>query len=135
MCVLGQNQENQIVDALHRDKGSYNLLGFCSTVQIPVYKRLICREYRKIDGSCNNEDNPLYGMSGVPFQRLVRSTYKLRRNEPRRTSVNGQELPSARRVSNAVFSQDGEPGVTDTRYTQLLMQMGTFVIIMNIRAV
>ena len=30
MCVLGQIQENQIVDALHRDKGSFNLGGCCT---------------------------------------------------------------------------------------------------------
>ena len=100
------------------------VLTWVVVVQILLVIRLICREYRTIDGSCNNEENPLYGMSGVPFQRLVRSTYKLRRNEPRRTSVNGQELPSARRVSNAVFGQGGDPDVTDPRYTQLLMQMG-----------
>jgi len=87
------------------------------------------REYRTIDGSCNNLRNPLFGLAGTPVQRLIEpaeytpNTKKNTKDNPRK-ATDGGELPSARLVSNTVFT-DGVQ--TDGDFTHLLMQIGQFL--------
>ena len=70
-------------------------------------------KYRTVDGSCNNAENPLLGMAGTPFRRLLGSTYPRFDNTPRK-AVDGSQLPSAREVTQTVFSQYAGIGPVDT---------------------
>merc|ERR1719341_99847 len=70
-------------------------------------------KYRTADGTCNHPENDLFGAAGTPFNRILKATYHKKGNDPRNTSNNGQELPSARLVSQTVFRtgdipQEGE---------------------------
>jgi len=80
--------------------------------------------FRTVDGSCNNKANPLFGLSGTPFQRILHPTYPLGDNTPR-TARDGSQLPSARHVSQVVFNKG------DRRDNQgisaMFMQFGQFI--------
>ena len=80
-------------------------------------------QYRTVDGSCNNRFESLFGMSRTPMQRILPSTYG-RRNLPR-TKTNGEQLPSARLISNQVFVAADPTNRKDI--STLFMQMGQFV--------
>lgn len=80
-------------------------------------------KYRSIDGSCNNQDNPLFGLSGTPFQRILDATYNLFGNTPRQ-ATDGSPLPSARFVSQTVFSAGD---IRDNDISVLFMQAGQFL--------
>lgn len=87
------------------------------------------REFRTIDGSCNNLRNPLFGLAGTPLQRIIEPaeyTPNIKKNtkDNPRKATGGGELPSARLVSNTVFTD----GVSSDRdFTHLLMQVGQFL--------
>jgi len=55
--------------------------------------------YRSYDGSCNNIQNPIYGMINMPFKRVLTPDYDDNMNSPRSTGVNGGQLPNVRSVS------------------------------------
>ena len=74
---------------------------------------LVGSKYRTVDGSCNNAENPLLGMGGTPFRRLLGSTYPGFDNTPRK-AVDGSQLPSAREVTQTVFSLYAGIGPVDT---------------------
>lgn len=57
--------------------------------------------YRKIDGTCNNLENPIWGSSFTPFRRLLPHMYSDGVSAFRR-SVDGSELPSARLISSTL---------------------------------
>ena len=80
-------------------------------------------QYRTVDGSCNNKFNPLYGMSRTPMQRILPATYG-RRLLPR-TKSNGDQLPSARLISNKLFIKADPENRRDI--STLFMQMGQFL--------
>jgi len=80
-------------------------------------------EYRTVDGSCNNQENPLYGLSGTPLQRILESDYS-QGTEPR-IAKDGSQLPSARAVSQTAF-QVGAPDNKDD-ISVYFMQMGQFI--------
>jgi len=54
--------------------------------------------FRREDGSCNNLEFPVLGMSETPFKRILDPAYADGLDEPRKCK-NGQELPSARAVT------------------------------------
>lgn len=79
--------------------------------------------YRTIDGSCNNLQNPLFGKSLTPLQRILDNDYADGLMLPR-VDARGQELPSARFVSTTTrFNQVNE----DPNFTALLMAFGQFL--------
>ena len=55
--------------------------------------------YRMMDGSCNNIENPTWGMSKSPFKRLLNPEYDDYLNEPRTRSYNGATLPNPRTIA------------------------------------
>ena len=79
--------------------------------------------YRTVDGSCNNKFNPLYGMSRTPMQRILRPAYE--RGFLPRAKTNGDQLPSARLISNKVFIKADPENRRDI--STLFMQMGQFL--------
>ena len=80
-------------------------------------------KYRTVDGSCNNARNPLLGMAGTPFRRLLGPTYGRFDNTPRK-AVGGSQLPSAREVTQTVFAAGDDRTST---VSTLFMQFGQFL--------
>jgi len=79
--------------------------------------------YRTVDGSCNNLNEPLFGLSGTPLQRIVKATYD-ERNLPR-MAKSGEQLPSARDISQTAFKVGSPPDSNDI--SVYFMQMGQFI--------
>jgi hypothetical protein len=66
---------------------------------------LICdpnNKYQSYDGSCNNLQNPSYGMSNLPFKRFLPLAYGDGFNSPRMLGVSGKPLPNVRLLSLAI---------------------------------
>ncbi|MCB1057797.1 MAG: hypothetical protein KDD11_20035, partial [Acidobacteria bacterium] len=78
-------------------------------------------EFRSIDGTGNNAENPTWGSTGIPFLRLTTASYG-----DGASSLAGRNLASARAVSNAVVAQTASTpnalGVSD-----FVWQWGQFV--------
>lgn len=85
----------------------------------------VCEQskYRKIDGSCNNLRNPIWGQSHTTFNRLLPSDYSDGLNELRRTSDN-KDLPSPREVTLNLASDFDAP---ENIFTVAVMQWGQFI--------
>ncbi|XP_055905200.1 peroxidase-like [Eupeodes corollae] len=77
-------------------------------------------KYRSLDGSCNNLDNPQFGLSNYKYGRLLPPKYSDGINQPR-LSVDGGPLPNARLISLSLF---GELDVPDKNFTLINMQFG-----------
>ncbi|XP_019641123.1 PREDICTED: peroxidasin homolog [Branchiostoma belcheri] len=82
------------------------------------------REFRTIDGRCNNLDNPLWGAAIQPMKRLLRPLYADSVQSPRVRGRGGAALPSAREVS---FTLHEDMRTTSTVNTHLVMQWGQFL--------
>lgn len=82
--------------------------------------------YRTLDGSCNNVNNPDWGMSGRPQLRLLPPDYDDGFGKPRRKGHNGTTLPNPRFISNVVFKTKGNRR-TDVQTTILVMAFGQFL--------
>ncbi|KAK8376103.1 hypothetical protein O3P69_008672 [Scylla paramamosain] len=80
--------------------------------------------YRTIDGSCNNPNNPAWGMSTTPNQRILPPTYSDGVWEPRTRGADGSPLPNVRHISNNVMVDLDLP---DTQFTSSVMQWAQFV--------
>ena len=75
---------------------------------------LVGSKYRTVDGSCNNAENPLLGMAAHPSVAFwAPPTYPGFDNTPRK-AVDGSQLPSAREVTQTVFSLYAGIGPVDT---------------------
>ncbi|XP_023338409.1 chorion peroxidase isoform X2 [Eurytemora carolleeae] len=79
--------------------------------------------YRTITGSCNNIDNPTWGMPGSQLHRLVSSAYSDGIGEPR-GGYNSRTLPNPRYLSQRNHPDNDNP---DTRFTHMVMQFGQFL--------
>ncbi|XP_045190108.2 peroxidasin homolog pxn-2-like [Mercenaria mercenaria] len=60
------------------------------------------KEFRTINGTCNNKNNYTWGMAGAQHRRLLPDAYGNGRWLMRTRGTNGQPLPSARKISNTV---------------------------------
>ncbi len=86
-----------------------------------IRKPLQIKEFRTIDGTQNNKDNPTWGSADKPFARLTAPDYADGFAEP-----SGADRPSARFISNAVCSQS--QSIPNTHgFTDYLWQWGQFV--------
>ncbi|ESO96969.1 hypothetical protein LOTGIDRAFT_115464 [Lottia gigantea] len=82
--------------------------------------------YRTADGTCNNLRNSKWGSAFIPMRRFQPPEYADGVSEPRTTSVDGSQLPSARLVSREVHETDrGQQEMSSL--THMLMQWGQFV--------
>ena len=92
------------------------------------------RQYRTIDGTCNNLANPLFGAAGTLFKRLVPAQYEdgkttLRGNLQNNFNMSslsplGPPNPSARHVSETIIRDIDKE---ETPFTHILMQWGQFL--------
>lgn len=76
--------------------------------------------YRSIDGSCNNRDNPVWGMADSPFLRLLPPAYEDGLGLPAGWSGG---LPSARQISQSVIRAHSVEA--DVELTHMIMQVST----------
>ncbi|XP_069947342.1 peroxidase isoform X1 [Cherax quadricarinatus] len=79
--------------------------------------------YRRIDGACNNLENPILGQARTTFQRLLPPQYSDGLSRPR-MSRTGANLPSARLVSTSISTDMDRPNL---EFTLSIMQMGQFI--------
>lgn len=88
-------------------------------------KEPACRKdkYRTIDGSCNNLEHPLWGMSHTSFIRIVPPDYADGLNELRKAG-DGSVLPGAREVSITLATDVDLP---DVKFALFVMQWGQFI--------
>ncbi|KAL8583777.1 hypothetical protein ACOMHN_036412 [Nucella lapillus] len=87
------------------------------------------RQYRTVDGTCNNLHQPTWGSANTPFPRLLHPIYENGFNTPvgwnRGRLYNGLHLPSPRLVSSLLMAT---PHITnDDAHTHMLMQWGQFL--------
>lgn len=80
------------------------------------------RNYRSIDGSCNNLNNPLQGSANSPFKRLLPPSYEDGVGLP--VGWSGNKV-SARVISSKLLAADKVEG--NDNYTLMLMQIGQFL--------
>lgn len=79
------------------------------------------REFRRIDGYGNNEDNPEWGMTDSYYLRLAPAAYEDGVSEP-----SGANRPSAREVSNAVAARtESRPNAVGA--SDFVWQWGQFI--------
>ncbi|XP_066942094.1 chorion peroxidase-like [Macrobrachium rosenbergii] len=81
-------------------------------------------KYRTADGSCNNQRNTAWGMSGTPLQRILPPTYGDGLMSPRTQGVNGSPLPNVRTIGSNVLVDVDNP---DQSFTSSVMQWAQFL--------
>ncbi|XP_032681178.1 peroxidase-like [Odontomachus brunneus] len=85
----------------------------------------VCRysRYRSYDGSCNNLQNPTWGLANTRYGRLIRPRYSDGIRAPSK-SVTGANLPSARTVSYMMFPN---LNIDDRTWSLVAMQYGQVI--------
>ncbi|KAH3858557.1 peroxidasin homolog pxn-2-like [Dreissena polymorpha] len=81
--------------------------------------------FRSINGTCNNLNNPTWGMAGAAQRRLLPAAYDDGLNLPRSLGIDGKPLPFARKVSNAVHR--GSQQLKSPKLTLQAFQFGQFL--------
>lgn len=91
----------------------------------PFLSGVECRpgKYRRVDGLCNNLEQPTWGAAHTPFQRLIGPLYSDSINEPR-ISVTGRPLPPSRVVSRTIHPDEG---YHDHAGTVMIVAWGQFM--------
>ncbi|KAK7084498.1 hypothetical protein SK128_008779, partial [Halocaridina rubra] len=102
---------------------SVNLCDDASLQRPAHFPCLFNERYRRIDGTCNNLQNPLWGASFIPFRRAILPEYGDGISSLR-VAASGLPLPSARLVSTSV---NIKPNVESSSFTILHMVYGQFV--------
>ncbi|XP_069110176.1 peroxidase-like protein [Argopecten irradians] len=99
-------------------------IGLCPFAPITICNHY--DRYRTADGSCNNLQNPEWGKSNTNQLRFLPPEYEQGSlDEPRKTGVGGEDLPSARKVSNDVFRDISGPQLSEDN-TVMVMAWGQF---------
>ena len=83
------------------------IVTFTSLISINGFADSFAIEFRSIDGSGNNFNNPTWGQANFPLLRMTSPAYNDGTSEPRGGLLTSS-LPSARGVSNAVATQIGD---------------------------
>ncbi|XP_076090755.1 salivary peroxidase/catechol oxidase-like isoform X1 [Mytilus galloprovincialis] len=86
-------------------------------------------QYRTLDGTCNNINNPDWGAAFSTQPRFLDEVYSNGVDEPRDSVVPNEELPGPRALSNAVFAATSADGETPLEGFNTLMSMnwGQFI--------
>ncbi|CAL4080234.1 unnamed protein product [Meganyctiphanes norvegica] len=82
------------------------------------------QKYRTSDGSCNNQRHPTWGLTNMPFQRVMPPKYDDGVSNPRIKAVDGSGLPNVRDIANNVLVDNDLP---DQQFTLSVMQWAQFV--------
>ena len=101
----------------------------------PVCNFPTVNQFRTIDGSCNNLENPLFGASGIAFTRIIAPVYEdgISSLRGRLQALSKSVLdigpfvppnPSARLISSAVVQNRTQDEIP---FTHILMQWGQFL--------
>ncbi|XP_052791801.1 peroxidase-like [Mya arenaria] len=91
----------------------------CSTTSI----------YRTFDGSCNNLQNPTWGMAKTVRGRLLPSNYANGTGAPRMSGCGGQELPDPRAISLAVHRpMADQENKTNNFFSFLNLVIGAYLV-------
>nr|KAG5707121.1 hypothetical protein BaRGS_011832 [Batillaria attramentaria] len=88
-----------------------------------------CSTYYRIDGLCNNLDNPTWGAAFMTYIRELPNSYQDGKNIPRLYEGGTTDpLPSARLVSTECLPSLKEEGDLDLdkTHSQIVMQFGQF---------
>ncbi|XP_037114285.1 eosinophil peroxidase-like isoform X1 [Syngnathus acus] len=83
--------------------------------------------FRTLSGVCNNEHNPRWGSSNIPFTRWLPAQYQDGFSLPRGwdpLKINGFLLPLARELSNRILGAAVGDVVNDSVFTHLLPSFG-----------
>lgn len=97
--IFGTNASNS---NSHTTPTTFTTLGFTTTGSTTT------PEFRTFDGSGNNIAHPTWGADNSQLQRLLPTAYGDGYSSPRTTDENGNLLPNARDISNAVMDQHGQ---------------------------
>ncbi|KAK7071018.1 hypothetical protein SK128_013626 [Halocaridina rubra] len=81
-------------------------------------------KYRTADGSCNNLNNPSWGMMGTPVQRIVPPKYDDGVIDARSRSVDGSPLPRERVIASNILVDVDNP---DVQYTSSVIHWSQFL--------
>jgi len=126
LTALETSQQLSAAFKLDKDQGRFALPKFSlkgskisDTCPRATSRCIKNAKYRTLDGSCNNEENVIWGRSNTALQRLLPSEYEDGLETPRTKG-----LPSARAVSTATISSQSKE---NKKYTLMLMQWGQFV--------
>ncbi|XP_053385647.1 lactoperoxidase-like [Mercenaria mercenaria] len=84
-------------------------------------------KYRTMNGSCNNKDNPRWGMAGMIQERILTSEYNSLFGDTRTTGIDGKSLPNPRHISNAVHANPSKAESLSRTNTLLLFAFGQFL--------
>ncbi|XP_021374446.1 myeloperoxidase-like [Mizuhopecten yessoensis] len=118
--ILIKNGQFTSIEKMQEDKNVKNAFsdedGDCDGRNRPVVHVDCSMEadskYRRINGTCNNIQNPLWGSTGTPQVRLLDAEYEDGIGAVRTTGVNG-DLPSARTLSITVLRNESDPQTPD----------------------
>lgn len=78
------------------------------TLKLSKFKSKTTPEFRTFDGYGNNINHPTWGTNNIQLERLLPTAYGDGYSSPRTTDENGNLLPNARDISNAVIDQHGQ---------------------------
>lgn len=84
-------------------------------------------KYRTADGSCNNVENPDWGMTGAMQQRVLANDYDDNLGHPRTKGFRKRALPNPRKVSNVVHKNPTFRENRSNRLTLHVMGFGQFL--------
>lgn len=96
--------------------------GFC-----PFKQNIQCNpndRFSKIDGSCNNLQQPWLGKSETPYKRYLSPAYLDRLDIPRTMSKTGRALPNVRQISRVLCRENF---LVDNHFTHMTAYFGQFI--------
>lgn len=95
----------------------------CAVPPVSCFNDSSNYHFRTYDGSCNNLENPGYGMAKSRYSRILRPNYGDGFYAPSKSSA-GNALPNPRVLSLSLY---GEDTLSDSYRTLMTMQFGQFV--------
>jgi peroxidase len=99
---------NSILDTNESNSNTNTIPTTFPIPKLPKFKSKTLPEFRTFDGYGNNINNPTWGTNNIQLERLLPTDYGDGYSSPRTTDENGNLLPNARDISNAVINQNGQ---------------------------
>ena len=99
---------NSILDTNESNSNTNTIPTNFPTPKLPQSKSKTTPEFRTFNGYGNNINNPTWGTNNIQLERLLPTAYGDGYSSPRTTDENGNPLPNARDISNAVIDQNGQ---------------------------